>query len=88
MDQDVGKSLENLGCLWFIIVCHISQVSVCDLTNFEGNQTSEVSHCNSEEDIVDPQALVNTLITAVAPLPSNLWTIFYMDRLGRKFFLG
>lgn len=63
------------------------KVSVCDLTDFKGNETVQTSNCNSGDEIVDPQALVNTLITAVAPLPSNLWTIFYMDRLGRKFFL-
>ncbi|XP_045608814.2 synaptic vesicle glycoprotein 2B isoform X1 [Procambarus clarkii] len=63
------------------------RVSVCKLTNFQGNNTIEQSPCESNEPAVDPKALLNTLITAVAPLPTNLWTIFYMDSLGRKFFL-
>lgn len=61
-------------------------VSVCELTTFHGNNTMELSPCDSD-DVIDPNALVKTLITSIAPLPSNLWTIFYMDRLGRKFFL-
>ncbi|KAK4303361.1 hypothetical protein Pmani_024615 [Petrolisthes manimaculis] len=63
-----------------------AKVSVCDLGEFHGNKT-QPSHCSSDEPQVDPQALVNSLITAIAPLPANLWTIFYMDKLGRKFFL-
>ncbi|XP_069941047.1 synaptic vesicle glycoprotein 2B-like isoform X3 [Cherax quadricarinatus] len=63
------------------------KVSVCSVIDFHGNSTGDTSPCESDKPAVDPQALVNTLITAVAPLPSNLWTIFFMDSLGRKFFL-
>lgn len=66
---------------------HVLQVSMCDLGGYHGNKT-QPSHCNTDDPLVDRQALVNSLITAVAPLPANLWTIFYMDKLGRKFFLG
>ncbi|XP_066958104.1 LOW QUALITY PROTEIN: synaptic vesicle glycoprotein 2B-like [Macrobrachium rosenbergii] len=61
-----------------------TQVSVCELTTFHGNSTSV--DCDSDN-LVDPQALVNTLITASSAFPANVWTIFCMDKLGRKFFL-
>lgn len=61
-----------------------ARVSVCELTTFHGNSTSV--DCDSDN-LVDPQALVNTLITASSAFPANVWTIFCMDKLGRKFFL-
>ncbi|XP_068245764.1 synaptic vesicle glycoprotein 2B-like isoform X2 [Palaemon carinicauda] len=60
------------------------RVSVCELTAFHGNATT--LDCDSDT-LVDPQALVNTLITATSAFPANVWTIFAMDKLGRKFFL-
>lgn len=33
------------------------------------------------------QVFINSFILAIAPLPTNIWTIFHMDKLGRKFFL-
>lgn len=64
------------------------QVSVCDLTKYHGNTTQ---HNACEEDggqSVDTSALISILITSIAPLPANMWTIVCMDKLGRKFFLG
>ena len=37
---------------------------------------------------LDRQVFINSFILAIAPLPTNIWTIFHMDKLGRKFFLG
>ncbi|XP_042215295.1 synaptic vesicle glycoprotein 2B-like [Homarus americanus] len=63
------------------------EVSVCNLAHYHGNSTVTPSSCDSDKPAIDQKALINTLITSVAPLPANLWTIFYMDRLGRQFFL-
>lgn len=63
------------------------KVGVCELTQYHGNNTLQ-NHCEEDDgNVIETDALINTLITSIAPLPANLWTIFYMDRLGRKFFL-
>ena len=33
------------------------------------------------------EVFINSFIVSLSALPSNIWTIFCMDRLGRKFFL-
>ncbi|CAL4100370.1 unnamed protein product, partial [Meganyctiphanes norvegica] len=66
------------------------KVSICELTSYQNNNETEavVDLCsNINENPLDTTAIVNSLIIAVAPLPFNVWTIFYIDRLGRKFFL-
>ncbi|KAG0720764.1 Synaptic vesicle glycoprotein 2A [Chionoecetes opilio] len=62
-------------------------VSVCELTTYQGNSTLPNPCDNKDGVLVDTNTLVKTLIISIAPLPANLWTIFYMDKLGRKFFL-
>lgn len=47
------------------------------------NQTS--SHCSSS--IPDNQVFINSFIISLSAAPTNIWTIFHMDKLGRKFFL-
>uniref|UniRef100_A0A6A7G016 Synaptic vesicle glycoprotein 2B n=1 Tax=Hirondellea gigas TaxID=1518452 RepID=A0A6A7G016_9CRUS len=64
-----------------------STASMCDVVEFKGNSSSESSPCDNKDGPVDIDALVNTLIVSIAPLPANLWTIVHMDKLGRKFFL-
>ncbi|XP_063848504.1 synaptic vesicle glycoprotein 2B-like isoform X1 [Scylla paramamosain] len=61
-------------------------VSVCDLTEYHGNGTQQ-NTCKDDGHNVDTSALISILITSIAPLPANLWTIVCMDKLGRKFFL-
>ncbi|XP_050688040.1 synaptic vesicle glycoprotein 2A-like isoform X2 [Eriocheir sinensis] len=64
------------------------KVSVCELTSYHGNDTVVEDPCkDSEGTRVETEALINTLITSIAPLPANVWTILAMDKLGRKFFL-
>ena len=64
--------------------------AVCDVVNFQSSQNSTLT--TPENPCLHPgvntEALLNTLITSIAPLPANLWTIVHMDKLGRKFFLG
>ncbi|KAF2357742.1 Major facilitator superfamily [Trinorchestia longiramus] len=64
------------------------ELAMCDVVEFtpSGNSTTD-DVCDDPNGPVDTQALVNTLITSIAPLPANLWTIYHMDKLGRKFFL-
>lgn len=66
-----------------------NKLSVCDVVEFQhlDNSSSSSSPCNDPDGPVDTQALINTLITSIAPLPANAWTIYHMDKLGRKFFL-
>ena len=49
---------------------------------------------DGEDDFVDcslyipeDEVFINSFIVSLSALPSNLWTIFHMDKLGRKFFL-
>ena len=39
------------------------------------------------EYIPEDSVFINSFIISLSAAPSNLWTIFCMDRLGRKFFL-
>lgn len=63
------------------------KVSVCELTKYHGNSTQENICEEDDGQPVDTSALISILITSIAPLPANVWTIFFMDKLGRKFFL-
>merc|ERR1719370_1184639 len=64
-------------------------LSVCEVVSLEvkldaaNNQTS--SHCSSS--IPDNQVFINSFIISLSAAPTNIWTIFHMDKLGRKFFL-
>ncbi|XP_045111770.1 synaptic vesicle glycoprotein 2B-like isoform X2 [Portunus trituberculatus] len=62
-------------------------VSVCDLTKYHGNTTQQNTCEEDDGHPVDTSALISILITSIAPLPANLWTVLCMDKLGRKFFL-
>jgi VNT family MFS transporter (synaptic vesicle glycoprotein 2) len=63
-------------------------VSVCKVVGFKPNSTAgPFDHCQDASP-PDNQVFINAFIIAVAPLPANIWTIFHMDKLGRKFFLG
>lgn len=67
---------------------HNESVSVCEVVGFKPNSTEgPFDHCKDATP-PDNQVFINAFIIAVAPLPANIWTIFHMDKLGRKFFLG
>ena len=66
-----------------------ASVTVCDIIDQPFNETgsSPFEHCDNFTP-PDNQVFINAFIVAIAPLPANIWTIFHMDKLGRKFFLG
>jgi VNT family MFS transporter (synaptic vesicle glycoprotein 2) len=68
---------------------HNVTVSVCEVVDFKPNTTGQdpFEHCQDASP-PDNQVFINAFIVAIAPLPANVWTIFHMDKLGRKFFLG
>ena len=39
------------------------------------------------EQIPGDQVFINSFIISISAGPSNLWTIYHMDKLGRRFFL-
>jgi len=68
---------------------HNESVTVCDIVNyvpFNQTQPDPFEHC---ETFTPPSkdVFINAFIVAISPLPANIWTIFHMDKLGRKFFL-
>jgi len=81
---DLFNRLEN----YYDDPSHNVSVSVCQVIDYKpANQTDEFAHCEEYAPPSD-QVFINAFIVAVAPLPANIWTIFHMDKLGRKFFLG
>lgn len=61
--------------------------SVCKVTEFvigHGSQ-QEGGICNSD---IPSTVFMESLITVVSALPSNIIAVLFMDQLGRKFFLG
>lgn len=67
---------------------HNVTISVCKVVGYHPNVTEgPFDHCENAAP-PDDQVFINAFIVAIAPLPANIWTIFHMDKLGRKFFLG
>jgi len=63
--------------------------SVCEVVSLEvslepSNNTTS-SHCTAT--VPDQEVFINSFIISLAAAPTNLWTIYHMDKLGRKFFL-
>jgi len=67
-------------------------VSVCQITDY----SHPVNASTSNNLKVDPfcgsappetSVFTNSIYISLAAAPANLWTIFHMDKLGRKFFL-
>jgi len=60
-------------------------VSVCEVIDLQVETTDVGTNC--KEYIPDDSVFINSFIISISAGPSNLWTIFHMDKLGRKFFL-
>lgn len=58
--------------------------SVCDVTN----TISQLESHNLCSKSVSETVFMHSLITVSAAVPSNIFAILCIDRLGRKFFLG
>jgi len=67
---------------------HNESVSVCQVVSYvPSNETDDLfEHCDTITS-PDQSVFINAFIIALAPLPANIWTIYSMDKLGRKFFL-
>ena len=61
-----------------------SPAAMCDIIDASVNGTS-VDPCAAA---ASSSAYSDEFIVAAAPALLNVWTIFHMDKLGRKFFLG
>jgi len=63
-------------------------LSVCEVINIplpalESNLTT--ASCSAS--VPDDQVFINSFIISLSAAPANIWTIFHMDKLGRRFFL-
>ena len=64
--------------------------SVCQVVNYKADNSTDEDpfmHCKNPTP-PSSEVFINAFIVALAPLPANIWTIYHMDKLGRKFFLG
>lgn len=63
------------------------EASVCDVTKYVVSQGSHssIGMCSDE---IHSSVFMESLITVAAAIPSNIFAVLGMDRLGRKFFLG
>jgi len=60
-------------------------VTVCEVIDLQVETKESVINC--QEYIPEDSVFINSFIISISAGPSNLWTIFHMDKLGRKFFL-
>lgn len=60
-------------------------VTVCEVIGIEVESNTTTTAC--VEHIPDDQVFINSFLISMSAGPSNLWTIYHMDKLGRKFFL-
>ena len=63
------------------------EASICEVTKYVVSQGSHSSSgmCSDE---IHSSVFMESLITVAAAIPSNIFAVLGMDRLGRKFFLG
>jgi len=63
------------------------ETTVCEVTEYvvKTDLESEEKLCS---DKIQGDVFMESLITVAAALPSNILAVLFMDRLGRKFFLG
>ncbi len=58
--------------------------TVCQVTNLETE--SNDGFCDNTT--LSSDVFLNSFIISLSALPGNIWSIWQMDKLGRKFFLG
>ena len=61
-------------------------VSVCEITDYKGTTVTAADNCCGPKP--DSTVFTNSIYISLAAAPANIWTVFHMDKLGRKFFLG
>jgi len=65
----------------------VCQVVNQDMASMDNSHTNTSSSALCSASIPDQEVFVNSFIISLSAAPTNLWTIFHMDKLGRKFFL-
>ena len=63
-------------------------LSVCEVVSLEVKavaNSSAAAECTAS--VPDQEVFINSFIISMSAAPTNLWTIYHMDKLGRKFFL-
>ncbi|TRY68645.1 hypothetical protein TCAL_07687 [Tigriopus californicus] len=67
---------------------HNETMSVCQVTELDN---LDIDDGNGDEFCTgtkpEAEVFINSFIISLAALPGNIWTIWHMDKLGRKFFL-
>jgi len=63
------------------------EASVCEVIEYvvQAGLESKEKMCS---DKIQSDVFMESLITVAAAFPSNILAVLFMDRLGRKFFLG
>ena len=61
--------------------------TLISLVKIFSQSIEELPSDNCEEYIPDDSVFINSFIISISAAPGNIWTIFHMDKLGRKFFL-
>ena len=65
--------------------------SVCEVVSlevrFEPSSSNNTTSTRCTATTPDQEVFINSFIISLAAAPTNLWTIYHMDKLGRKFFL-
>lgn len=63
-------------------------VSICEVTDFVPPPEDLLKDEFCQANVAPSNSVfINSFIISLAALPGNVWTIFHMDKLGRKFFL-
>lgn len=64
-----------------------AEADICQVTAYvtKYGTHSESSACDAH---INSDVFMESLITVAAAIPSNIFAVLGMDRLGRKFFLG
>lgn len=62
------------------------EADICQVTNYvvSKGSHSQLGVCTDE---INSSVFMESLITVAAAIPSNIFAVIGMDRLGRKFFL-
>jgi hypothetical protein len=63
------------------------EATVCEVTEYvvKAGLESQEKLCSHK---IQSDVFMESLITVAAAFPSNILAVLFMDRLGRKFFLG
>jgi len=61
--------------------------TVCQVISMDNVLLNSTSEFVCTTSVPDDSVFINSFLISLSALPTNLWTIVHMDKLGRKFFL-